>query len=99
MYWMLTYSYVDDYMQRRTPLRPHHLARVEAAHDRGELLIAGALFDGVDGPATGAAFVFRGDTAAAAEAFVAADPYVREGLVPDWNVRHWSVVVGLTDPS
>ena len=99
MYWMLTYSYVEDYLERRTPLRPDHLALVRAAHDRGELLIVGALFDGVDGPATGAALVFRGDTPAAAEAFVAADPYVREGLVLDRQVRSWSVVIGLTDPS
>ncbi len=96
---MLTYSYVEDYLERRTPLRPEHLALAQAAHERGELLIAGALFVGADGPATGAAFVFRGDTPAAAEAFVAADPYVREGLVPDWQVRSWSVVIGLTDPS
>jgi uncharacterized protein YciI len=30
----------------------------------------------------------------AAEAFAAADPYVRNGLVTSWRVRPWTVVVG-----
>ena len=29
-----------------------------------------------------------------AERFVAADPYVREGLVVAWRVRRWDTVVG-----
>ncbi|CFN74814.1 YciI-like protein [Bordetella pertussis] len=38
--------------------------------------------------------MFTGDTPAAAEAFAAADPYVREGLVTHWRVRPWTTVVG-----
>ena len=36
----------------------------------------------------------RGESGAAAEAFVAADPYVAAGLVTSWRVRPWTVVVG-----
>jgi uncharacterized protein YciI len=38
--------------------------------------------------------LFRGDSAAAAEQFAAADPYVQNGLVTRWRVREWTTVVG-----
>jgi uncharacterized protein YciI len=38
--------------------------------------------------------LFRGESPAAAEAFVAADPYVQHGLVKSWKVREWTTVVG-----
>ena len=88
--WVLIYELVDDYLERRTPLRPEHLGLAEAAHERGDLVMAGALSD----PADGAVLVFRGDDASAAEAFALADPYVREGLVRAWQVRPWTVVIG-----
>jgi uncharacterized protein YciI len=28
------------------------------------------------------------------EAFVAQDPYVRQGLVTGWTIRDWNVVIG-----
>ncbi|MFL6206729.1 MAG: YciI-like protein [Acidimicrobiales bacterium] len=89
-HWLLTYDLVDDYLERRTPLRPEHLALAQAAHARGELVLAGALAD----PADRALLVFRADDAAPAEAFAHADPYVREGLVREWSVRPWTVVIG-----
>jgi uncharacterized protein YciI len=90
MHWLLLYDLVDDYHERRTPLRPEHLGLAEAAHERGELVMAGALAE----PADRSVFVFTGDDATAAEAFAAADPYVREGLVRSWEVRPWTVVIG-----
>jgi uncharacterized protein len=89
-HWMLTYDLVDDYLERRTPLRPEHLDLAQAAHERGELVMAGALAD----PADRAVFVFHTDDAGPAEAFAQADPYVREGLVRGWTVRPWTVVIG-----
>jgi uncharacterized protein YciI len=38
--------------------------------------------------------VFQGDGPSAAEAFARDDPYVRNGLVTNWRVRIWNVVVG-----
>src|SRR5262245_5969301 len=90
MYYLLFYDVVPDYVQRREPLRAEHLALARAAHARGELVLGGALADPVDG----AVLLFRGESPAAAEAFVAADPYVRHGLVRHWRVRAWTVVVG-----
>ena len=90
MHWLLTYDLVDDYLERRTPLRPEHLGLAAAAHERGELLMAGALAE----PADRVLLVFRADRADVAEAFAHADPYVREGLVRGWDVRAWTVVIG-----
>ena len=90
MHWLLLYDLVDDYLERRGPLRPEHLGLAEAAHGRGELLMAGALAD----PADQAVLVFTGDDASAAESFARSDPYVREGLVRAWRVRPWTVVIG-----
>jgi uncharacterized protein YciI len=90
MHYLLIYDVSDDYLERRAAFRAEHLALAWAAHERGELLLGGALADPVDG----AVLLFTGDTPAAAEAFVAADPYVRNGLVKRWQVRPWTTVVG-----
>jgi uncharacterized protein len=90
MHWLLLYDLVDDYLERRAPLRPEHLGLAEAAQARGELVMAGALAD----PTDRAVLVFRGEDGSAAEAFARADPYVREGLVRTWEVRAWTVVIG-----
>jgi len=81
---------VDDYLERRAALRSDHLALAEAAHARGELVLAGALAD----PADHAYFVFHVDDAATIEAFVEQDPYVKHGLVKEWKIRKWTVVIG-----
>lgn len=90
-YFVLRYELVDDYLQRRPQFRAEHLAHAEAAVQRGELRLAGALAD----PADEALLVFRGEDAGAAEAFARADPYVREGLVLRFTVRPWTVVIGV----
>ena len=90
MYFILLYEVVDNFVDRRVPFRPEHLKLVEEAHRRGELLMAGAFSDPVDG----AALVFQGDNAAVAARFAEADPYVTKGLVTNWRVRGWNVVVG-----
>jgi uncharacterized protein YciI len=89
MRWVLIYDLVDDYLERRAALRADHLALARAAHERGELLLAGALAD----PYDRALLVFAGDSREAAEAFAGADPYVKEGLVTSWSVRPWNEVL------
>ena len=90
MHWLLFYDYVEDIVERRAPHREAHLGRARDALARGELLMAGALADPVDG----AVFVFQGDDAGAPEQFARDDPYVQNGLVTSWRVRPWNVVVG-----
>jgi|SRR5580692_11803666 uncharacterized protein YciI len=90
MYYLLFYDVVPDYVERRIPFRAEHLTLAQAAHDRGELVMGGALADPVDG----AVLLFRGNSSAVAESFANLDPYVRNGLVINWRVRAWNVVVG-----
>lgn len=90
VHYLLFYDVAADYPERRLPFRAQHLAHARAAQARGELLLAGALADPIDG----AVLLFQGDSPAAAEAFAAADPYVTNGLVTRWRVRPWTTVVG-----
>jgi uncharacterized protein YciI len=91
-YFLLRYELVDDYVARRAPLRDEHLGLARAAFERGELLLAGALADPVDG----ALLVFSAPNRSVVEAFAHADPYVASGLVTRWEVREWTVVIGNT---
>lgn len=88
-HFLLLYDLAADYLDRRPEFREAHLGLARAAVERGELLLAGAL-----DPADGAALLFQGEDASAAEAFARADPYVTEGLVQKWTVRRWTTVVG-----
>jgi uncharacterized protein len=90
MHYLLIYDLAPDYMDRRGHFRGAHLALAWQAHERGELVLAGALSDPVDG----AMLLFQGDSPAAAERFAAADPYVQNGLIVRWRVRPWATVVG-----
>ena len=87
-YFILLYDVVDDYLERRQPLRAEHLELAASANAAGKLLAAGAF----DEPVDGVALVFTSRTAA--EHFAESDPYVRSGIVTDWRVRKWNVVVG-----
>jgi len=88
MLYLLEYDLASDYLERRPPLRADHLELARAQSEAGVLRLAGALNE----PSDRALLIFT--DAAAAEAFVAADPYVKNGLVRAWRVRPWNVVVG-----
>jgi uncharacterized protein YciI len=88
MYYILFYKTVENYIERRAPLRGTHLDLVHEFHSDGRLFMAGALAE----PADGAVLIFRGDTPEAAHEFVSRDPYVKNGLITEWSVRPWMVV-------
>ncbi|RPI79465.1 MAG: hypothetical protein EHM45_02785 [Desulfobacteraceae bacterium] len=90
MYYILFYKTVENYVETRAPFREEHLALVRAAHNRGELVMAGALAD----PADSAVLMFKGESPAAAEHFVKNDPYVKNNLIAEWKIRPWTVVIG-----
>lgn len=95
-YYILTYDIVPNFADRRAPFREAHLRLVRESHERGHVLLAGAVGD----PPEQALLVFTADSAAPVEDFARADPYVTNGLVTGWRVRPWNVVVGgeLTPP-
>jgi len=89
MHLLLEYTLADDYLERRAALREEHLALARAAHERGELLLAGALSDPYD-----RALLVWTAPREVVERFAQQDPYVRQGLVTGWAVREWNVVIG-----
>ncbi len=90
MHYLLVYDLAPDYLERRVQFRSEHLQLAWQAADRGELLLGGALSDPVDT----AILFFQAETPEVVEKFVAADPYVANGLVKRWRVRPWTTVVG-----
>ena len=88
-YFALIYEVVDDYLERRGQFRDEHLTLARAARDRGELLLAGAFSE----PADGALLIFRVEDRSVVEEFAKSDPYVTNGLVREWRVRPWTVVI------
>jgi len=90
MHYLLMYEAADDYLERRPQYRAEHLELARQAFARGELLLAGAL----DEPVDGAVLLFSADSPQPAEEFARADPYVQNGLIKAWRVRKWNTVVG-----
>lgn len=90
MHYVLFYELAADYLERRAAFRTEHLTLAWQAQSRGELVLAGALTDPVDG----ALLLFQSDTPGVVERFAQADPYVTQGLVTHWHVRPWATVVG-----
>jgi uncharacterized protein len=88
-YYILTYEVVEDYVERRAEFREEHLGIANESHERGQLVLAGAVGEPVDG----AMLVFRADDASVAEDFARNDPYVTNGLVTSWKVKPWNVVI------
>jgi uncharacterized protein YciI len=90
MHFLLFYEFVPDYLERRGQFRSEHLRLAWEFQSRGELILAGAYADPVDG----AALLFKCDSSAVPERFVASDPYAIAGLVKSWRIREWTTVVG-----
>ena len=91
-HFLLFYNYAADVLERRPEFRGAHLDHAWGAVERGEIVVAGALADPVDG----AVLMFSGEDKAIAEDFARADPYVTNGLVTRWHVREWTTVAGKT---
>jgi uncharacterized protein len=81
---ILFYEYVPDVVERRAPHREGHLALIRRWHDEGRIVMAGGLGDP---PHAGLIVLRADDPQAAAEAFVAEDPYQPAGLVTSWRVE------------
>ncbi|MBK6347133.1 MAG: YciI family protein [Bacteroidales bacterium] len=90
MYYILFYKTIDNYLEKRIHFREEHLKLAREAHIRGELIMAGAMAE----PTDSAVLIFKGNGPEVAEQFAANDPYVQNGLIREWEVRPWTVVIG-----
>jgi uncharacterized protein len=88
MKYVLLYEAASDFMTKIPAHIDAHRALWRRFHGEGTLLLIGPF---TDAPAGGAMGVFS--TRAAAEAFVAADPFVVHGLVARWTIREWNEVL------
>jgi uncharacterized protein len=89
-HFLLFYTVDTDFVVQRAAYRDAHLQQAWDSHDRGELILGGALAE----PADQAVLLFAADSAAVVEAFARTDPYVANGLVKKWRVREWITVAG-----
>ena len=88
MKYVLLYESTPDF-RAQVPLHlDAHRALWKEFHAQGTLLLVGPF---MDAPAGGALAVFT--TRAAAEAFVARDPFVTAGLVAKSTIREWNEVL------
>jgi uncharacterized protein YciI/heme-degrading monooxygenase HmoA len=90
MHYLMFYEVGEDYVSKRAEFRDAHLEKAWKASERGELVLAGAFAN----PVNGAVLLFKGDSPEVAEKFAREDPYVTNGAVKRWYVREWTTVVG-----
>ncbi len=81
---VVLYESADDVLARAPAHFPAHRARLDEFEAAGTLLLVGTFGDP---QAQGSMAVFS--TREAAEAFVAGDPFVREGVVRSYEIRDW----------
>ncbi len=90
MYYILFYKTVKDYIEKRATFREEHLRLLNQAKKEGTLVMGGALAE----PADGAVLIFKVEDPKIVEDFAQKDPYVTNGLITNWEVRPWTVVIG-----
>jgi uncharacterized protein len=81
---VLLYTPADDVLARAPAHFPAHRARLDEFEAAGTLLLVGTFGDP---QAQGSMAIFT--TREAAEAFVAGDPFVHEGVVRSYEIRDW----------
>jgi uncharacterized protein YciI len=81
---VLLYTPADDVLARAPAHFPAHRARLDEFEAAGTLLLVGTF---AEPQAQGSMAIFT--TREAAEAFVAGDPFVREGVVRSYEIRDW----------
>jgi uncharacterized protein YciI len=86
--YVVLYASADDVVHRAPPHFPAHKERLDAFHDRGDLLLVGAFGDPQE---EGSMAVFR--TREAAEEFVAGDPFVLNGVIRSHEIRDWNEIL------
>ena len=82
--YVVFYDSAPDVASKAPRHYPAHRARVDDFHARGLLQLVGTFANVQD---DGSMAVFT--TLAAAEEFVAGDPFVRHGVVSSWRIREW----------
>ncbi len=91
MYFLLTYELTADYLTKREAFRDAHLSHAMTFVKQGYLCLGGAL----QSPASQALLVFKAKDTQVVKDFANQDPYVLNGLVTQWRINEWNIVLGL----
>lgn len=86
----VTYHYVADILEKRTPHRAAHQERLRQAEGEGLLLAGGAFADPVDG----ALLIMRAASPDEVRAWADQDPYSEAGLITGVTIREMNLAFG-----
>ena len=84
MKYVMFYELATDGLSKVQANFPAHQARLKEFHQNGTLLMAGPY----GAPPMGALAIFT--SREAAEAFIAGDPFVLNGVVGKYSIQEWS---------
>jgi uncharacterized protein len=84
-YAVVLYTSADDVLTKAPAHFPAHTARIDEFRERGEVVMIGTFGDP---QAQGSMAIFT--SREAAEAFVAGDPFVLNGVVRGYEIRDWN---------
>ncbi len=89
--YLLKYEYIPDVLEKRGPYREGHLGLANKLVEEGKCLSGGP-----SGPPdvevpTGALFVFT--DLESAQMYAKEDPYVQNGIVTNYSIEEWNVVI------
>ena len=88
---LLKYDYIPDVLEKRGPYREEHIALANKFIEEGSCLSGGPVGDVEMTVPKGALFVFT--DAESAKQYAEGDPYVANGIVTEYSIEEWNVVV------
>mmetsp|Transcript_29339 Transcript_29339/g.32942 ORF Transcript_29339/g.32942 Transcript_29339/m.32942 type:complete len:128 (-) Transcript_29339:274-657(-) len=89
--YLLRYEYIADVLEKRGPYRDDHLKLAKIFVQEGKCLSGGPTGDINMEVPSGALFVFTDEESA--EAYVAKDPYVSNGIVTGHTIEEWNNIL------
>mmetsp|Transcript_27079 Transcript_27079/g.30365 ORF Transcript_27079/g.30365 Transcript_27079/m.30365 type:complete len:128 (-) Transcript_27079:85-468(-) len=89
--YLLRYEYIADVLEKRGPYRDDHLKLAKNFVQEGKCLSGGPTGDINMEVPSGALFVFTDEESA--EAYVAKDPYVSNGIVTSHTIEEWNNIL------
>ena len=89
--YLLKYEYVPDVLEKRGPYREGHLGLANKLVEEGKCLSGGPSGEPGNEVPSGALFVFT--DLESAEFYAKGDPYVQNGIVTNYSIEEWNVVI------
>lgn len=82
--------FVENAAEKRAPFREAHLAHLRELHEKGVLILGGAL----QNPLDQGLLIIRAESESDIEQILANDAYAKNGVWTKIVIREWNVVVG-----